>query len=210
MLCCALRAYTIQERRRLVVDVSGGCRTLVMFKGAGVDFSLRSTSMRNPLRRYYGRGDLHFFTFSCYRRWPLLGTAHARNRFVTLLDRVRSQHRFPLIGYVVMPEHVHLVMSEPEIGNPSKALQVLKQNVSRALRRRPKTQGLSYVYRFPTGTSGPHSGSGVSMISMCGARENSKRSWITCTGIRCNGNLSCIRRIGHGAVGRTTRRENAD
>src|SRR5216683_7113261 len=24
--------------------------------------------MRNPLRRFYGRGDLHFVTFSCYRR----------------------------------------------------------------------------------------------------------------------------------------------
>ena len=40
------------------------------------------------------------------------------------------------MGYVVMPEHVHLLMSEPKTANPSKALQVLKQNVSRALGRR--------------------------------------------------------------------------
>jgi len=94
--------------------------------------------MRNPLRRYYGRGDLHFITFSCYRRLPLLGTARARNRFVRILEEVRLRHAFKLIGYVVMPEHVHLLLSEPEKGTPSKVLQVLKQKVSRAATRKRK------------------------------------------------------------------------
>src|SRR6266852_7093752 len=90
--------------------------------------------MRNPLRRYNGRGDLHFVTFSCYRRRPFLGTRRARDRFVRILDEVRSRHAFKLIGYVVMPEHVHLLVSEPKKGTPSKVLQVLKQKVSSALR----------------------------------------------------------------------------
>ena len=94
--------------------------------------------MRNPLRRFYGRGDLHFVTFSCYRRRSFLGTPRARHRFVKILDQVRSRFQFRLIGYVVMPEHVHLLVSEPKKGNPSKALQVLKQKVSRALRKRPR------------------------------------------------------------------------
>ena len=89
--------------------------------------------MRNPLRRYYGRGDVHFVTFSCYRRRPLLGTRRARDCFVGILDQVRSRFGFRLIGYVVMPEHVHLLISEPKTANPSKALQVLKQKVSRTL-----------------------------------------------------------------------------
>ena len=91
---------------------------------------------RNPLRRYYGQKDRHFVTFSCYRRRPYLGSVAARNRFVRILDEVRLRFRFALIGYVVMPEHVHLLISEPAKGNPSKALQVLKQKVSRSLRRR--------------------------------------------------------------------------
>jgi putative transposase len=98
------------------------------FKGAGF------SSMRNPLRRYYGLGDLHFVTFSCYRRHPFLGTRRTRDRFVKILDEVRSRHKFHIVGYVVMPEHVHLLMSEPAKITPSKALQVLKQKVSRALR----------------------------------------------------------------------------
>jgi len=94
--------------------------------------------MRNPLQRLYGRGDLHFITFSCYRRRPFLGTPRARHRFVKILDQVRTRYSFLLIGYVAMPEHVHLLLSEPKKGNPSKVLQVLKQKVSRALRKRPR------------------------------------------------------------------------
>jgi putative transposase len=92
--------------------------------------------MRNPVRRFYGPGDLHFITFSCYRRRALLGTPRARDQFVKILDEVRSRHSFLLLGYVVMPEHVHLLISEPPKGNPSKVLQVLKQKVSRAVGQR--------------------------------------------------------------------------
>src|SRR5271163_1260903 len=94
--------------------------------------------MRNPLRRYYGTGDLHFVTFSCYRRRPLLGTRQARDTFVRILDEVRQRHEFLLVGFVIRPEHVHLLMSEPRRGDPSKSLQVLKQRVSRALRKRKR------------------------------------------------------------------------
>ena len=38
--------------------------------------------MPKNLKRYYGRGDLQFVTFSCHRRMALLGTARARNVFV--------------------------------------------------------------------------------------------------------------------------------
>jgi putative transposase len=89
--------------------------------------------MKNPLQRRYGQGDLHFITFSCVRRRPLLGTPDARDCFVSILDEVRIRYAFRLIGYVVMPEHVHLLISEPQKDNPSKVMQVLKQRVSIAL-----------------------------------------------------------------------------
>ena len=89
--------------------------------------------MRNSLERRYGQGDLHFITFSCVRRRPLLGTADARSCFVCVLDEVRVRYAFRLIGYVVMPEHVHLLISEPGRDDPSKAMQVLKQRVASAL-----------------------------------------------------------------------------
>ena len=104
---------------------------------------------RNPLRRYYGRGDLHFVTFSCYRRRAYLGRARARDRFVKVLDSVRGRYKFLLVGYVVMPEHVHLLISEAKTANPSKILQVLKQKVSAALRRGRGTSPNQLALQFP-------------------------------------------------------------
>jgi putative transposase len=91
--------------------------------------------MPKGLTRRYGQRHLHFVTFSCYRRLPLLGSVRARNTFVKILGEVRDRYRFALAGFVVMPEHVHLLIGEPSVGSPSMVLQVLKQRVSRRLRR---------------------------------------------------------------------------
>ena len=85
---------------------------------------------------HYGKGHLHFITFSCYRRLPLLKTARARDIFVKELGKVRDEVEFRLLGYVVMPEHVHLLMSEPSRGTPSTVLHKLKLRVARKLRKR--------------------------------------------------------------------------
>ena len=92
--------------------------------------------MTKGLKRYYGQGQLHFLTFSCYRRLPLLGTVRARNLFVKELGRVRLEYGFLLVGYVIMPNHVHLPIGEPKKGTPSTVLQMLKQRVSRKLRKK--------------------------------------------------------------------------
>ena len=95
--------------------------------------------MPRGLRRYYGQGHLHFITFSCYRRLPLLKRARVRDVFVRELSKVREEMGFRLIGYVVMPEHVHLLMSEPTRGTPSTVLQKLKLRVSRKMRKRRRS-----------------------------------------------------------------------
>ena len=92
--------------------------------------------MKNRLERRYGHGHLHFITCSCYRRRPLLDSTRKRDLFLKILDQVRTRYQFLLAGFVVMPEHIHLLISEPRIGTPSTVMQVLKQRVSRALRRR--------------------------------------------------------------------------
>jgi putative transposase len=123
---------------------------------------------RNALRRFYGSGDLHFVTFSCYRRRPYLGTARARNRFVKILDEVRSRHGF---GYVLMPEHVHLLIGEPEQGNPSKVLQVVKQKMSRALRGNQTSSGRQLEFVSGSVAAPAFWQRGDSMTSTCGVRR---------------------------------------
>ena len=94
---------------------------------------LQPRDMQNKLERRYGHQHLHFITCSCYRRRPFLRTARKRDVFLKILDEVRTQYQFWLIGYVVMPEHIHLLISEPESGTPSTVMQILKQRVGRAL-----------------------------------------------------------------------------
>ena len=94
--------------------------------------------MPKNLKRFYGDGHLHFITFSCYRRLPLLGSAHARNILLQILSEVRDQYSFALVGFVVMPEHVHLLVDEPKKGDPSQVMRALKQRVSARLRSQRK------------------------------------------------------------------------
>ncbi len=88
------------------------------------------------LKRYQQAGHLHFITFGCFHRAPLLGTSAARDVFVRDLEAARRWYGFYVVGYVVMPEHVHLLLSEPERGTLALALQMLKQCVSQKLRDR--------------------------------------------------------------------------
>jgi putative transposase len=104
----------------------------------GLVFPSAELSMPAGLKRCYGKGHLHFLTFSCYRRLPLLKTARARDIFVQELGKIRDETGFHLIGYVVMPEHVHLLISEPKEGTPSTVLQKLKLRVTRKLRKRKR------------------------------------------------------------------------
>jgi putative transposase len=109
-----------------------------------------SALVRIKPKRYTGRGDLHFITFSCFQRRPLLGSVHARNLFLKTLGEVRAKHEFLLLGYVIMPEHVHLLLSEPKHLTPSRVLQILKQRVSRKMRGKHRNGSRQQLtLRFP-------------------------------------------------------------
>ena len=92
--------------------------------------------MPRNLKRYYGAGDLHYVTFSCYQRLPLLGSGQRRDLVLRALEATRRNYQLLVVGYVVMPEHVHLLVSEPQRANLSTALKALKQGVSRRVLRR--------------------------------------------------------------------------
>lgn len=89
--------------------------------------------MRVKPIRYQHQSCLHFITFSCYQRMQLLDNA-AACVFERELERVRKWYGCYISGYVVMPEHVHLLISEPERGELSTVMQMLKQIISRKLR----------------------------------------------------------------------------
>jgi putative transposase len=81
------------------------------------------------LKRFQESGHSHFVTFSCYHRRPRFTADLAKRVFQAALERVRRSFRLHVYGHVVMPEHVHLLLSEPQ----RDALKSLKQGVSRRL-----------------------------------------------------------------------------
>ena len=105
--------------------------------------------MPSGLHRTYGAHHLHFITCSCYHRLPFLRTARRRDRLLSILEQTRRPYRFVVVGYVVMPEHIHLLITEPEVGTPSTVMQVLKQRTARALLPRKKRGDARQQSLFP-------------------------------------------------------------
>ena len=66
------------------------------------------------LRHYDNLGTARFITFSCYRGKQFLANRPAKALLIKHLNGTRKKHRFKLWAYVIMPEHVHLVMLPPD------------------------------------------------------------------------------------------------
>ena len=92
--------------------------------------------MPRGLRRFHESGQSHFITFSCYRRQPNFVSAAVYDLFPLCLEDMRRRFDMRVYGYVVMPEHVHLLLSEPEHGTLAEAIHYLKLSFAKRLRSR--------------------------------------------------------------------------
>ena len=61
-------------------------------------------------KSYNSPGHVHFLTFSCWQRLQFLKRRPACLEFVISLDQARDIEQFDLWAYVIMPEHVHLLI----------------------------------------------------------------------------------------------------
>jgi putative transposase len=71
---------------------------------------------RKSRRRFDADRMPRELTFSCYKRLPLLGRDRARRWFVQSLADLRREWPIDLLAWVVMPEHVHLVVAPRQGG----------------------------------------------------------------------------------------------
>jgi putative transposase len=86
--------------------------------------------MPTRLKRFHHSAQTHF---CCYRRRTLFLSEASKETFELAVKRVRRSFKLYIYGYVVMPEHVHLLLSEPERETVAEAIKSLKQGVSRRL-----------------------------------------------------------------------------
>jgi putative transposase len=90
--------------------------------------------MPYDLKRFQKAETLHFITFSCFRRLPFLAEPDPKDIFEALLEQTRARHQARIYAYVLMPEHIHLVINEPPSILLAQFLKALKQTASRKLR----------------------------------------------------------------------------
>lgn len=74
----------------------------------------------------------HFLTFSCYGRRKLLRDPEVKDKLLELWETARLRMDFALFGYVVMPEHAHvLIHPRNESYEMSRLLRGLKEPFTR-------------------------------------------------------------------------------
>jgi putative transposase len=121
--------------------------------------------MPGHLARFQESGDLHFLTFSCHDRRPYFNDEYACEFFEHALELARGRYVFFVFGYVIMPEHVHLLVSEPKRSILGIALQAMKTSVAKQCEQTPfwlpryhdfnvftlekHTEKLRYLHRNP-------------------------------------------------------------
>ncbi len=93
------------------------------------------TPIRKTRRAYDLPGHTHFLTFSCFKRIPLLVSDRSRAWIVEALESARQSHNFELWAYVIMPEHVHVLIKPYDHKyEMRKILNAIKRPVSDAAR----------------------------------------------------------------------------
>lgn len=110
-------------------QAKGGCPSWHPLAMSGSSTG-RSTASKLPpmpqgLKRIHGTGDLHFITFSCHHRLPYLASPEPKQIFEAVLEQTRQSHNVEVHGDVLMPEHVHLLLSEPTEADLATTLKVL-------------------------------------------------------------------------------------
>lgn len=92
----------------------------------------RVKGYRKRRRSLIVANQAHELTFSCYHGYPLLNKDRSCRWLIHAIDRARWIHEFDLLGYVIMPEHIHLLI-RPRSKNYSVAaiLKSIKQPTAR-------------------------------------------------------------------------------
>src|SRR3974377_1067952 len=90
------------------------------------------------LKRFQKAEALHFITFSCFHRLPFLEAPEPKDTVEAALELSRARHQARIYAYVLMPEHVHLLINEPPSILLARLLKALKQTTSRKLKKDDK------------------------------------------------------------------------
>src|SRR5688572_4568175 len=121
----------MQSRWQYITAVRAGKEFIAERLKREVEFD-GMVSVRKHRRRYENPNDARSLTFSCFHRRPFLSRDGSRLWLVDAIDVARQKHGFHLWAYVIMPEHVHLLIWPNHVVHSiSKVLLTIKQSVAK-------------------------------------------------------------------------------
>jgi putative transposase len=106
---------------------------------------------RRQFRRFNESGHARYLTFSCYKRLPLLNNDAIRALFLERLDIVRREHRVRLLAWVIMPEHVHLLVFPDGDADMGRFSHAIKRPVAEKIVKRWKALNAPILGRIRHG-----------------------------------------------------------
>lgn len=86
---------------------------------------------RKLCKRYDVEGEAHCLTFSCFQQLPLFSRPRSCQWMLDALQLARRRGQYDLWAYVIMPEHVHIVLLPCPGVKISGILTTLKQSVAK-------------------------------------------------------------------------------
>ena len=86
------------------------------------------------LKRFHHSRQSHFLTFSCYQRRPYFNSPNTYDLFLACLEQTRQHFDLCVYGYVLMPDHVHILLNEPPRRTLADAVHALKLSFSKRMR----------------------------------------------------------------------------
>jgi putative transposase len=104
------------------------------------DLLLVPPGHRKQVRSYNIPGHAHELTFSCFHRLALLSRDRTREWFVEAMEKARQRRHLLLWAYVIMPEHVHVLVCPQE---PQYEVRLIRIALKVPVQRR----ALAYVRR---------------------------------------------------------------
>ncbi|MGD0007082.1 MAG: transposase [Terriglobia bacterium] len=95
---------------------------------------IRYAALAMPVSgRHFAPGQLQFITSSTYRRMKLFDSHRPRCNFVEVLRQFRQEAGFLLTGWVLMPEHFHLLIKPEPAESTSRLMQELKKRTAQGI-----------------------------------------------------------------------------
>ena len=104
---------------------------------------------RKQVRSYNEPGHAHELTFSCFHRLPLFSRDRSRQWFLEALKSARRRRKLDLWAYVVMPEHVHVIVRSRDSGYEMRLIRTaLKVPVQRQALAFLRTEAPAFLERL--------------------------------------------------------------